>query len=404
MLVQFAVTNFLSFKERQCLSLETGPYLRKYPNNTFAVTPENYGSDIKLIKNAVVFGANASGKSNLVEALHWMREMILHPKQSINEKLPYYAFRMNQSSMNRPTVFEVELIYQKMLYKYCFSYKEDQICDECFQIYDKKQDDYTVYFERKNGLITIIPSKYQRYSEELRDNLLGLHLLQEKNDQHAIRIMKWFDEQLVLFDRQLMNLELLEDEENKLRLLSFLKLADMNIVDVEPVFDLVDGKAKMSQLYVVYNKYDQDHLLVGKERISYALESVGTQKLITLALHLLFNKQGKVFILDEFDDAFHQELSLSLVQLFNAMEDGSQFILTTHDLQLMDNQLRKDQIYFINKNYRGESRLYSLFDFAEDTKGSRSDITYYRRYLKGLFGGIPNIETQKLIDLAVNRK
>ncbi|MCJ0557873.1 ATP-binding protein, partial [Enterococcus cecorum] len=283
-------------------------------------------------------------------------------------------------------------------------YKEDQICDECFQIYDKKQDDYTVYFERKNGLITIIPSKYQRYSEELRDNLLGLHLLQEKNDQHAIRIMKWFDEQLVLFDRQLMNLELLEDEENKLRLLSFLKLADMNIVDVEPVFDLVDGKAKMSQLYVVYNKYDQDHLLVGKERISYALESAGTQKLITLALHLLFNKQGKVFILDEFDDAFHQELSLSLVQLFNAMEDGSQFILTTHDLQLMDNQLRKDQIYFINKNYRGESQLYSLFDFAEDTKGSRSDITYYRRYLKGLFGGIPNIETQKLIDLAVNRK
>ena len=70
----------------------------------------------------------------------------------------------------------------------------------------------------------------------------------------------------------------------------------------------------------------------------------------------------------------------------------------------MDNQLRKDQIYFIDKNYRGESQLYSLFDFAEDTKGSRSDITYYRRYLKGLFGGIPNIETQKLIDLAVNRK
>ncbi|WP_243171775.1 AAA family ATPase [Enterococcus cecorum] len=201
-----------------------------------------------------------------------------------------------------------------------------------------------------------------------------------------------------------MDLELLEGVENKFRLISFLMLVDMNVVDVEPVFDLVDGKAKMSQLYVVYNKYDQDHLLVGKERISYALESAGTQKLITLALHLLFNKQGKVFILDEFDDAFHQELSLSLVQLFNAMEDGSQFILTTHDLQLMDNQLRKDQIYFINKNYRGESQLYSLFDFAEDTKGSRSDITYYRRYLKGLFGGIPNIETQKLIDLAVNRK
>ena len=104
------VDNFLSFKERQCLPLETGPYLRKYPNNTFAVTPENYGSNIKLIKNAVVFGANASGKSHLVEALHWMREMILHSKQSINEKLPYYVFRMN-----RPTVFEIELIYKNVV-------------------------------------------------------------------------------------------------------------------------------------------------------------------------------------------------------------------------------------------------------------------------------------------------
>ena len=115
MLVQFVVDNFLSFKERHCLPLETGPYLRKYPNNTFAVTPENYSSDIKLIKNAVVFGANASGKSHLVEALQWMREMILHSKQSINEKLPYYAFRMNQSSINRPTVFEIELIYKNVV-------------------------------------------------------------------------------------------------------------------------------------------------------------------------------------------------------------------------------------------------------------------------------------------------
>ena len=104
------VDNFLSFKERRCLSLETGPYLRKYPNNIFAVTPKNYGSNIKLIKNAVFFGANASGKSHLVEALHWMREMILHSKQSINEKLPYYAFRMN-----RPTVFEIELIYKNVV-------------------------------------------------------------------------------------------------------------------------------------------------------------------------------------------------------------------------------------------------------------------------------------------------
>ena len=123
MLVQFVVDNFLSFKERNCLPLETGPYLRKYPNITFAVTPENYSSDIKLIKNAVVFGANASGKSHLVEALQWMREMILHSKQSINEKLPYYAFRMNQSSINRPTVFEIEF-FIKMLYKYCFYIKK----------------------------------------------------------------------------------------------------------------------------------------------------------------------------------------------------------------------------------------------------------------------------------------
>ena len=95
------------------------------------------------------------------------------------------------------------------------------------------------------------------------------------------------------------------------------------------------------------------------------------QKLIGLALNILFNPEEKVFVFDEFDDAFHQELSGTLLEAFNAMETNTQFILTSHELHLMDNQLRKDQIYFTDKNYRGASELYALYDFEADPKRSR---------------------------------
>lgn len=137
--------------------------------------------------------------------------------------------------------------------------------------------------------------------------------------------------------------------------------------------------------------------VVGQERIHYDLESSGTKKLIGLALNILFNPEKKVFVFDEFDDAFHQELSGTLLEAFNAMETNTQFILTSHELHLMDNQLRKDQIYFTDKNYRGASELYALYDFEADPKKGRGDITYYRRYLNGLFGGVPHIDRSEIV-------
>lgn len=126
-------------------------------------------------------------------------------------------------------------------------------------------------------------------------------------------------------------------------------------------------------------------------------ESEGTKIFVALALQLLVNSgQGKLLLIDEFERSLHFELAQALLQIFNHEKQANQFVLTTHNLELMDEKLRVDQIWFVEKNEYSESSLYSLFDF-ELSSVKRGDYSYKKRYIMGTFGAKQIVNQKRLI-------
>lgn len=424
MLINYTFNNYLSFKKETTLSLETGDRLRKYPDNTMSIDITNSKNKINLLKNVIIFGANGSGKSNLLKSLLLMKKIISNIPPKTTTKLPKRSFLLDNFSNYKNTSFEIELIQNNTQYKYFFEYNREQIVNEKLETWNKNK--YEVYFERTNcNNYDVVPQHLVNFINETRDNVLFLQTAQGKNDSVSIDIIEWFEESLVFFSESSSEklVYLLKNPDNKKRFLEFMFLADMNMVDIEvessvnkfseemiaALSDFMnkinDGKFNeplpdeqiVNTLYTVYKKYDENGNVIGKQRIPVDNESSGTQKIIYIALNMLFcQNEKKVIILDEFDDAFHEELANALVKIFNSKNNTTQFIVTSHELNLMDNNLRKDQIYFVEKDFTGESDLYSIFDFDDSTRG---DIGYYKRYMKGAFGAIPNIDAQKLVKM-----
>lgn len=417
MLIQFSLENFLSFKNKNVLSMETGERLRKF-NDTNTMTLNGN----RLLKNVIIFGANGSGKSNLLSGLSTMRKMVLNPPSKITDELPYIPFFMDENSIHRPTTFEVEFIYNDKKYRYSFSYNNEQIISEKLEYSKGKK--YISYFIRENGEFIKKPKNSENIFKRTRRNMLLLFTLQDSNDDFAIEVMEWFQKVLYFFDSSSKEdyYELLNNEKNKKLFLDFLKFADFNIIDVKvkTITHNYSGKAKKliselmnemniqvdfeplsvgRELRTVYKKYNEDGLVIGEEDIPISLESAGTRKIIDIALAMIAcQNHNKILIFDEFDDSFHLNLSSSLIKIFNSTYNKNQFILTSHELHHLDCDIRKDQIYLTEKEFDGESHLFSLFDFNELNSTPRNDISFIRRYLDGQFGAIPNVRMEEMLE------
>ena len=139
----------------------------------------------------------------------------------------------------------------------------------------------------------------------------------------------------------------------------------------------------MTTIYEVYTTHQSAH---GTFQLDFNNESSGSKAFMFLALYILKNKNnGKVLLIDEFDKSFHLELAEALLDVFHHDKQVNQFILTTHELALMDYNLRQDQIWFADRNQFGETELFSIYDFDDDAL-KRSDFGYKKRYLEGRFG------------------
>ena len=122
--------------------------------------------------------------------------------------------------------------------------------------------------------------------------------------------------------------------------------------------------------------------------------------MMTVALTLLDSlHEDRVIVMDEFDDSFHLSLTNALLNIINSESNTNQFIFTTHNLNLLDSNLRVDQIYMTEKDFLGKTDLYSLFDFNEIQGVSRSDISFIKRYLNGQFGALPDIDIEGMNQL-----
>lgn len=423
MLINFEVNNFLSFNKKNEFSMEPGENLRKYPNNVRAISVGTKKKDaVRLLKNTVIFGENGAGKSNLLSALRMMRNIVTNILPRVTDKLQQPAFELDSNS--RSTTFSVEIVQNGERYKYSFEYTTSSIINEQLDFYEDSK--FKNYFRRSNTNNYKTPKHLEAFTEETRKNVLFLQTAQSKNDAKAAAVFEWFEDSLIFFDEDSSKklYSFLDNNHNKKLFLNFMKLADQNMIDVviedsiqkppaemieafETLESITKGAFKFEiprehvtkELYTIYRKYDSNGERSGEAKIPLKLESTGTRKLIAIVLNVLsYHNSNKVILMDEFDDSLHEQLSEALIKIFNSKANNNQFIVTSHELTLMDAGLRKDQIYFIQKNFAGESQIFSVFDF-NDTSKNRGDFKYYRRYMKGMFGAIPNIDANSFLSL-----
>ena len=416
MLIEFTVKNYASFKERTTLSAETGNRLRKLKEtNTFS------SKNPSLLKSLLLFGPNGSGKSQLIQALQTMEGIVTRPTQAVTDKLNYYPFLFDEKSKIEDTYFEVKLELKNKIYDYSFSYNRESITSEALTLISGNKE--KEIFSRNGNDIQISNKLLEDSIPKLRDNSLFLYLAQSENDADCIAIYKWFANDLIFIGSgyplsipdELLNL--MEDEYLKKEMISFLSFADFNISDIRireiPTNPLnpqlqkivenlsIDYPKTTKELYTVHKIYHQNKVINSGE-LPLTQESVGTRRLFYIVLAMMLaqmNGNEKTIVIDEFDDSLHVELAAALVRIFNSTENLNQFIITTHDIQLLDSDLRIEQIYLLDKDFHGISNLKSIFDFEDARNKGRHDISFAKRYLQGRFGAVPVIDVDGLLDV-----
>ena len=394
MLIEFKVKNYKSIKDELEFSMETGENVRATTETKYNAV--QVSSKLKLLKSALIFGANASGKSNFLEALYTLNALAVLEVRSVSQKLPYDSFGPSKE----PTVFDITFLKNGTKYNYYVEYDPTKIYQEILKASGKE-----VFNRKKSENI------------ELRENATLLFEYQEKNNKEAVEAYRWFAEDLIFEDSnfQLSEEQLfstLENKKNKEKFLRVLQYADFNIKNIE-VLDLpLDKKTINFANQVIDDEQMREYYLKSHRNITLSLthsnetmgdftlvlarESKGTQAAIRFILTMLTFESGKVLLFDEFDASFHLELSQTLISLINSEFQNNQFIMTSHEADLMDHKMRKDQIYFVERNAEGETRMFSLFDFKKD---ARSDVSNSKKYLAGRFGAVPVINDSAILDI-----
>ncbi|MFA7142338.1 MAG: ATP-binding protein [Candidatus Paceibacterota bacterium] len=407
MLVEFKVKNYLSFKEEVLFSMEAGS-TSKRPMNVFECGQES------LLKNAALYGANASGKSNLIKAFAFIRHLLLRDYNLEKNKIEAVPFKLSAETEEKSSSFEIVFISKGVKYVYSFELNQDMILKEELYEFPRKK----LVFKRNRKSIEA-GTKLKRIKKELplpKERELYLSTLARAFDVIEDDIISWFRKLEIVTNGVNFTSTIKQLSENgisKERVLDHLKRADINIDDFLIQTDKVDmksmpleeqaiygrlsmnsaGNLMRTRLETIKQKYDKDKNPAGKVIFNFFKEeSAGTQHFFKF-LGPIFDviDNNKILIVDELENSFHPLLLKFLVSIFNSEENKeAQLIFTAHDISLLasDSPLRRDQIWFADKNKYGATSLYSLLEF----KDTREDQDFQKKYLLGNFGAIPLIE------------
>lgn len=408
MLIDFRMKNFKSFKNEAILSAEVGERLSRFKKTNTV----NIGRT-SVLKNLLVFGPNGSGKSNLLAGLKTMKHMVLNDPSKATDALPANQFLLSTHSDVEDTTFAVNFKKDESEYKYEFSYNQKIITYEKLTLIKNGKE--SVYFERNRQTFLSLPKSLTDVSERTKANSLFLFTAQQNNNAVAIKAMTWFDEDLVFVESYQEEAipddlaMLVKDDRIKKQLLRFLRFADFNIIDIEVLEGeplpmsgyIIPVLHTNTRLLTVHKVYDSVGNYAGHKKMAVASESRGTQKILMIALSIIsaeLHGDGKTLLFDEFDDSLHLELSQALIRIFNSESNKNQFLLTTHELQLLDSAIRVDQIYLVEKDFQGVSDLSSVFDFRDMRNTSRQGVSYMKRYIEGRFGATPIIDPEEMLE------
>ncbi len=408
MLVDFRVKNCLSYKDETLFSMVAGSRIRKL-KDSHTIQLDAF----RLVKSAFIFGPNGSGKSNLFTAIKVLRTLLFNFENLNNVKqlrLPYQPFKLG-GQQEQPTEFMISLLLDGILYDYEVQYNASQVLYESLTKETKstKEQLFSRQWDGAEYLYETAQHTALELTKYTRNNTAFLSVLNVFNDSDATKIFDWFLHKILFLDEanRLSSHPLirkLEEEPFKREVIKLLKIADFSIQDVTA--RRVERREKNTIGYefdtpeviqevdidLHYLSFDETGAPIGTETINWTMDSKGTVRMLHLACVMVdaYNK-GKTIFIDEFDTAFHVSICEFLMAIMNSNRNVcNQFVVTSHEIDLLDQPLRSDQIWFVNKSFKNESELYSLFDFA-DLQKKRGDISYAKRYLKGEFGATPVI-------------
>ncbi|BBD67979.1 hypothetical protein NIES4072_47090 [Nostoc commune NIES-4072] len=417
MLIEFSVGNYRSFKEQVTFSMVAANLVTKDKkldeNNVFEID-----NDLKLLKSAAIYGANASGKSNLATALGFMRWFMINSSKETQstEKIGVERFKLSTETEAKPSFFEIIFLMSGKRYRYGFEATIEKVVSEWLFYVPKSKE--TKLFERKLDKISVSKTyKADGIQQKTRHNALFLSVSAQFNVQIAEKILDWLTNRVQLIsgldDRGYRGytVNCLMNNENKneiIQLLNKLDLGfgDIKLEEIEVTVDywssevpdeiksiiLKNGARKVTTVQTMHQKFDKKGNPVSTEIFNlYVQESEGTQKVFALAGPLVDTlKNGRVLIIDEFDARIHPLISRAIVELFNSNEtnpNNAQLIFMTHDTNLLNNKLfRRDQIWFTEKNRYGATDLYSLAEYKIS-----DDAPFESDYIQGRYGAIPYI-------------
>lgn len=445
MLRSFRLGNHKSFAEEQELLL----------------MPAQPGDKRPVVPVTAIYGANASGKSNLLDGLAFMQRAVTNSfaRWEVDEGVTRNPFRLRADGGDAASVFVLDLIVDNVPYTYGFTLNDDEIREEWLYSYPKKRE--RKLFERNGDRIRFsstiddIKAKLELVESLTRPNSLFLSAIAQTRLEPLMPVYRWFRSQLLMrpsgyypFSARIadrINSFILHSPETRERFVALLRAADIGITDlhIEETADpelsierdaveqrIAKTEAAASQaspaererlnstLERLHHRRDILSRRIHQQRIELKLEhgttsfslgdeSAGTVswlQLLPMVLEAL--DSGQIVVVDEIDTSLHPLLTAQLIGLFKDTEtnpNGAQLIFTTHDASLLgtmldDEVLERDQVWFVEKDTDGASSLYPLTDFKPRKEHNRE-----LRYLGGSYGAVPVLDPQDFAEAVLNK-
>ncbi len=411
MLVEFTVENFKSIRDEARLNLVAGRGNEQ--RDTHLVKPELSGNvrNEPLVRSIAIYGPNAAGKSNLVNALGAMKYIVTRSTEHLAE-LPVTPFRLDPNNENEATMLEVLCIAEGVRYQYGFRATRHQIIDEWLFAWPRGR--LQVLFERTENAWDFGPNltgDKKVWQRATRPDALYLSTAVSLNSEQLRPIYNWFKKRLKVTDTQgwinSYSMSWCRDQ-RKREIVDFLNVADFGIADIHVVEKEFQPRQLQTDMDPDLSPYLED-MMAGKKfpelRLSHNTgnsspselqledESDGTQRIFALAGPWLDSlKNGNVIVFDELHASLHPALVRYLVDQFHDPRlnaRGAQLVFTTHDTSILNQAVfRRDQIWFCERNEKQETRLFPLAEFSP-RKGLEN---LERSYLSGRYGALPFFE------------
>ena len=417
MLLMFKVKNYTSFKNDAILDLRATSYVQ-HPSHVV-----NIDGKTNLLKTTALYGANASGKSNFISAMFFFEQYIFSQfinrkehdeidavKEQVKIKLEPF---MLSTDIKKASEFDIIFIHEGKQIQYGFECTPEEVLNEWYYIDDKK------VYERQGTEVTF-GSKYQKFlssykkvpaerlyiavldyflEDDVKEIILGSFISFFMNEYNVFSEILFESTVKKLAGTVLISKKLVESSEYREKVERYLRMIDVGIkrldVQTEVMVNESTGEEKKRKVVrTVHDVYDESGNVVAEKFFDFHQESTGTIRFLAFIQNIIeMIAKGGVFIVDELSARLHPLLTKLIVDIFcSSSNQKAQLIFTTHDISLLNNnQFRRDEVVFVDKNEEGESTLYALSDL-----NVREDATFNKDYLQGKYGAIPILNYDEL--------